>query len=64
MALGSSYDDENEIQYFSEKKTILGAKYWVLKENDLDSREKCELQKVVVALDNRDHHNFSDYQTV
>ena len=64
MVLGSSYGDENEIQYFTEKKTIFGAKYWFLKENDLDSREKCELKKVVAALDNRDHYTFSDYQTV
>ena len=64
MVLGSSYGDENEIQYFTEKKTISGAKYWVLKENDLNSREKCELKKVVAALDNRDHYTFSDYQTV
>ena len=64
MVLGSSYDDENEIQYFSEKKTIPGAKYWVPKENDFDSREKCELKKVVVALDNWDHYTFSHYQTV
>ena len=64
MVLDSSYCDENEIQYFTEKETISGAKYWVLKENDLDSREKCELKKVVTALDNRDHYTFSDYQTV
>ena len=43
---GSSYGDENEIQYFTAKKTISGAKYWVLKENDPDSREKCELRKL------------------
>ena len=64
MVLGSSYGDENEIQYFTEKKTISGAKYWFLEENDLNSREKCELKKVVAALDNRDHYTFSDYQTV
>ena len=64
MVLGSSYGDENEFQYFTEKKTISGAKYLVLKENDPDSREKCELKKVVAALHNRDHNTFSDYQTV
>ena len=46
------------------KKTISGAKYWVLKENDLDSREKCELKKVLAALDDRYHYTFRDYQTV
>ena len=64
MVLRSRYGDENEIQYFTEKKTISGAKYWVLKENDLDSRVKCELKKVVTALDNRNHYTFKDYQTV
>ena len=64
MVLGSSYGDENEIQYFTEKKPISGAKYWVLKENDLKSRERCELKKVPAALDNRDHYTFSDYETV
>ena len=63
MVLGSNYGDENEIQYFTEKKTISGAKYWVLKENDLNSKEKCELKKVVAALVNRDHYTFSDYET-
>ena len=64
MVLGSSYGDENEIQCFTEKKNISGAKYWVLKENNLDSREKYKLKKVVAALGNRDHYTFSDYQTV
>ena len=64
MVLGSSYGDENEIQYFTEKKTISRAKYWFLKENDPDSREKCKLKKVEAALDNRDHYTFSHYQTV
>ena len=46
------------------RKLFLGQNiYWVLKENYLDSREKCELKKVVAALDNRDHYTFSDYQT-
>ena len=46
------------------RKLFLGQNiYWVLKENDLDSREKCELKKVVAALDNRYHYTFSDYQT-
>ena len=61
--LGSSYGHENDTKYFTEK-TISGAKYWVLKENNLDSREKPELNKVVAVLDNRDHYTFSDYQTV
>ena len=64
MVIGSSYDHENDIQYFTQTKTISGAKYWVLKENDHDSREKCQLKKVVTTLDNRDHFTFSDYQTV
>ena len=38
----SFFQKTQEIQYFTEKKTISGAKYWVLKENDLDSREKCK----------------------
>ena len=46
MVLGSSYGDENEIQYFTEKKTISGAKYWVLKENNLDSRENVSSRKL------------------
>ena len=58
------YGDENEIPYFTEKKTISRAKYCVLKENNLDLREKCELKKVVAALDDRDRYTFSDYQTV
>ena len=45
-------------------KMISGAKYLVLKENNLDSREKHELNKVVAVLDNRDHYTFSDNQTV
>ena len=49
MILGSSYGDENEIQYFNMKITS-GTKHRVLKENDLDSREKCELKKVIVAI--------------
>ena len=64
VVLGLSYGDENEIQYFTEKKTNSVAKYWVLKENDLDSREKCELKKVVTAIDKGDRYTFSDYQTV
>ena len=42
---------------------MTGAKYWVLKGNDLDSRAKCELKKVVAALDNWYLYTFSDYQT-
>ena len=64
MVLGTSYGDENEIQYFTQKKFFSGEKYQVLKENDLDSRENCKLKKVVAALDDRDHCTFSDYQTV
>ena len=59
-----SYGDENQSQYFTEKKTISGVKYWALKENYLDSREKCDLKKVVAAIHNRYHYIFSDYQTV
>ena len=61
--VGSNYGDENEISYFTVKKTISGAKYWVLKENNLNSREKCELKKVVAALGNIEHYTFSDYET-
>ena len=64
VVLGSSYGDENEIQHFTERKAISGAKYWVFKENDLNSREKCELKKVVSAQDNRDCYTFNDCQTV
>ena len=64
VVLGLSYGDENEIQYFAEKKTISGTRYWFLKENDLDSRGKCELKKVIPAIDNRDHYTFSDHHTV
>ena len=42
VVLGWNYGDENEIQYFTEK-TISGGKYWVLKENYLNSRKNCEL---------------------
>ena len=63
MVLVLSYGDENEIQYFTEKKTISGSKYWVLKENHSNSREKCDLKKVVAVLDDRDYYTFSDYQT-
>ena len=49
VILGSSYGDENEIQYFNTKITS-GTKHRVLKENDLDSREKYELKKVIVAI--------------
>ena len=58
MVLGTSYGDENEIQYFTQKKFFSGEKYQVLKENDLDSRENCKLKKVVAALDDRDHCTF------
>ena len=47
MILGSSYGDETEIQYFN-KKITSGTKHRVL--NDLDSGEKCELKKVIVAI--------------
>ena len=63
VVLGSSYGDKNEIQHFIAKKAICGAKYRVLNENYLNSREKCVLKKVVAAIDNRDHCTFSDYQT-
>ena len=49
VILGSSYGDETEIQYFN-KKITSGTKRRVLKENDLDSGEKCELKKVIVAI--------------
>ena len=57
VVFGWNYGDENEIQYFTEK-TISGGKYWVLKENYLNSRENCELKKVVGAIYNRDHYTL------
>ena len=39
--LGEGYGDEVEIQYFMKK-----GRYWILKENDYDSRERDDLAKV------------------
>ena len=58
MVTDSSYGDEIEIQYFMEKETQGGKKYYVLKENDFDSRERNELRKVTAILDKRDHYTF------
>ena len=40
-----SYGDEWELNYFMEKSSYQG-KYWVLKQNDLDSREASDLAVV------------------
>ena len=58
MVTGKSYGDEIEIQYFMEKETQGKKKYWVLKENDFDSRERNELRKVTAILEKRDYYTF------
>lgn len=59
-----SYGDELELNYFRKvggSLMIDGRKYdtyWVLKENDLDSREPEHLVKVNFLVDNRDRFVF------
>ena len=55
VVTSEGYGDEVEVNYFEKK-----GKWWTLKEYDLDSREKSELQKVVkVDMDHRSHYYFS-----
>ena len=54
--LGEGYGDEIEINYFEKKK-----KWWTLKENDIDCRERDELKKVPltkIVVDRRLHTYF------
>ena len=51
IVTGSSYEDELELQYFERKQGLSYGVYWVLKENDFDSRDKCDLKKVVPRID-------------
>ena len=47
--IGDGYGDEVEIQYF---KNSTNGKYWVLADNDYDSREDDELKKVDAHIQN------------
>ena len=51
---GESYGDEVEIQYFEPK---FGK--WILRDNDMESREPNELLKVTAKVDQRDRYTFS-----
>ena len=55
---GKSCMDEVKIQYFEERRCTPGDRYYVLEENDFDSREKAILIKVVAFIENRDHYTF------
>ena len=46
VALGDSYGDEVEINYFKEMHGKPYGRYWVLEPNDKDSRTNDEVQKV------------------
>ena len=56
--IGCSYGDELELQCFERKQGLPYGIYWVLKENDFDSREKCDLKKVVPHIDHRDRYIY------
>ena len=45
IVIGSSFGDELELQYFERKYGLPYGIYWVLKENDFDCRENCDLKK-------------------
>ena len=54
LVIGEGYGGETEINYFKGKK-----KWWVLKENDFDSRERGDLEKIEnFSMDNRSHYFF------
>ena len=44
--MNESYGNEMEIQYFSEKSHRSHGKYWVLKDNHVDSKPISDLTKV------------------
>ena len=58
VVLARSYGDELEIQYFEKKQGLPYRNYWVIKENDLDSREAADLEKVKPKIDNRNRYLF------
>ena len=49
----NSYGDKSEIQYFQNKE-----KWWILIENDFDSRLANELKPVKGRIDERSHYFF------
>ena len=56
---GDGYGDEIELQYFKEKSGKNGNNYWVLADNDFDSREPSELIKVQpFEIDRRNQFYF------
>ena len=57
--VAKSFGDEWELNYFMEKSSYQG-KYWVLKENDLDSREECDLALVKGFPDEKGRFTFKD----
>ena len=57
--VAKSYGDEWELNYFMEKTSYQG-KYWVLKPNDLDSREECDLAAVKGLPDAKGRFTFED----
>ena len=61
MILGSSYGDENEIQYFN-KKLLLGQNIGFSKKMT-STLEKSVSSRSYSCNNNRDHYAFSDYQT-
>lgn len=54
LVTGDGYGGETELNYFEHR-----SKWWVLKEKDLDSRERGDLEKVEnFTMDNRSHYYF------
>ena len=53
VVTNKGYGDEWEIQYFKKM-----TKWWVLNDNDLDSRERNELRIVTCHMDERSHYYF------
>ena len=58
VVLCQNYGDELELQYFEKKHGLPYGDYWVLKENDFDSREASDLEKVEPKIDNRNRYVF------
>ena len=54
--IGSSYG----CSILERKQGLPYGIYWVLKENDFDSREKCDLKKVVPHIDNNTYIHLSN----
>ena len=57
--IDKSYGDEWEIQYYEKR-----FKWYVLKDNDHDSRGEEDMCKVCASLDNRNHATFSKIKCV